>query len=264
LALKAFLDDSGTKGTGKVLMFGGLLGSAEALGDVSDSWERELQARTPVPIRYFKAYEARSLSGEFAHWSRKGRDQKLTRLASILDRSDLKMIMCGVDLAPHRRTEEVTGEVSDAKRHPLNQPYLLALLLALLTIAKEASKSEEKFEVVIDEHVIFRQDALRFWDITREMAYPVLRELIPVQPLFRDDQDFVALQGADLLMGHARMTVEKTSRWPALDFRNLRPYGTFADAKSLGEISARLIERRLDLPENSIEIKVRYPEAREV
>lgn len=185
-------------------------------------------------------------------------------LASILDRSDLKMIMCGVDLAPHRQTEEVTGEVTDAKRHPLNQPYLLALLLALFTIAKEASKSKEKFEVVIDEHVIFRQDALRFWNITRDMAYPELRELIPVQPLFRDDQQFFALQAADLLMGHARMTVEKTSRWPALDFRNLRPCGTFADAKSLGEIGARQIERRLNLPENSIQIKVGYPDGRGV
>lgn len=264
MALKAFLDDSGTKGTGKVLMFGGLLASAEVLADVTDRWERELQARAPLPIRYFKAYEARSLAGEFAHWSRKGRDQKLVRLASILDRSDLKMILCGVDLAPHRQTENIYGEASDAKHHPLNQPYLLALLLAMFTITKEAADCREKFEVVVDEQVIFRQDALRFWNITREMAAPSLKEFIPVQPLFRDDEDFVALQAADLLMGNARMVLEKTSRWPSLDFKNLRAYGMFADAKTLGDLGARQIERRLNLPPHSLHIKVRYPDGREV
>jgi hypothetical protein len=263
LTLRAVLDDSGTKGTGKVLMFGGLLGAAEAIAEMSDDWDRELRAQTPLPIRHFKAYEARSLTGEFANWSRKKRDEKLGRLVSIIDRSDLKMILCGVDLASHKQTENVVGKALDAKHHPFNQPYLLALLLAMFTIAKDASESAEKFEVIVDEHVIFRKDALRFWDITREMAKPSLKELIPVQPLFRDDQDFVALQ-ADLLMGNARMTLEKTSRWPALDFKNLKVYGTFAEARSLSQIAARQIERQLQLPPNSIRMRVRYPDGRDI
>ena len=264
LTLRAVLDDSGTKGTGKVLMFGGLLGATEVLADLADSWDRELQAKSPLPIRYFKSYEAKSLSGEFAQWSRKKRDEKVESLAAVINRSDLKMIMCGVDLTPHKQTEEVVGEAMDAKRHPFNQPYLMALLLAMFTIAKEASLTAEKFEVIVDEHVIFRNDALKFWDVTREMAKPSLKELIPVQPLFRDDQQFVALQAADLLMGNARMTLEKTSRWPTLPFTNLKVFGTFADARSLSQIAARNIERQLQLPPNSIRMRVRYPDGRDV
>ena len=89
MAYQVFIDDSGTKGTGVLLMLGGLFGTAEAMAIVADQWDRELRAHIPLPVRYFKAYEARSLSGEFADWRPEGRDQKVRRLASIVDRDDL-------------------------------------------------------------------------------------------------------------------------------------------------------------------------------
>ncbi len=269
MALKAFLDDSGSKGTGKVLMLGGVLGTAEALAALSDDWDKELRSKVPLPIRYLKASEARSLSGEFADWSRKNRDRKLQRLAAVVNRPEINMIMCGVELAPHAQYEQEFGQIIDPangqpiKNNPTNQPYVMAALLAMFAITKAAmDRQDKRVEVVIDEHVVFRSDALRWWELTRNLAADSVQEFIPIQPLFRDDLDFVALQAADLLMGHARMTIEKASRWPLLDLNNLKVYGTFADARSLGDLAARQIERRLQLPPNSIRMRVSYPDRR--
>ncbi len=261
VALKAFIDDSGTKGTGKVLVLGGLMGSAEALADIADRWERELRSKVPLPIAYFKAAEARGMTGEFADWSRKSRDQKVLRLSSIIDRDDVFMIQGAVALVPHRHTEQVIGKLTDAKFHPLNQPYLLALLLAMLAVTMEAARRrlQQKVEVVVDEHVIFRKDALAMWEMVREISPPHLREFMPIQPLFRDDREFVVLQAADLLMGHERMFVEKVSRWPQIEFKKLMssPFSGVADAKKLGGMTAREIERRLNLSPNSLRVSVR-------
>lgn len=273
VALKAFLDDSGTKGSGKVLMFGGLLGTAEALSTFADDWDKELRAHIPLPIRYFKASEARSLKGEFNSWSRKNRDQKVSRLAAVVNRPDLSMILCGVELAPHAQLEQLYERIriiDDAtnqpiKHSPMEQPYLLAVLLAMFTITSEARRRNDKrVEVVIDDHVVFRRDALRFWEITRSFAADSVREFVPVQPLFRDDRDFVPLQAADLLMGHARMTVEKVSRWPELDLDNMKVFGQVAEARSLSQLAARQIERQLQLPPDAIRMRVQYPDGRDI
>lgn len=261
--MKAFLDDSGTKGTGKVLFVGGVFGTAEALADVAERWDRELRARLPLPIGYFKASEAAALKGEFLHWGRKARDQKVARLASVIDREDIVMLFGGVDLLPHKQTELAVRHADDVRKHPLNQPYLMALLTAMMAVGVECHqrKVREQVEVIVDEHVVFRNDALEQWKLVRQFMPEPLKPFMPVQPLCRDDLDFVVLQAADLLMGHARMVIEKVSRWPKIDFQKLKVSGAskFYDAQPLGELAAQEIERRLGLPRKSLKVSVSRP-----
>jgi hypothetical protein len=261
VALQAFIDDSGTKGTGKVLMLGGLMASAEALATVADTWDRELRAHIPLPIGYFKAYEAQQLDGEFSHWRVEGRDQKVRRLASVVDRDNLVLVMSTVHLGSHRLMESVIGQVEGTKKHPFNQPYLLALLSVMFTIAKEMwfQHRGEKVEVIFDEQLTFKADAKEQYRIVREEIAPEwFRQCMPVEPLFRDDRDFVVLQGADLLMGNARMVVEHTPRWPQIDWQKLKvsPFCQPHWLESLADLTRTEVARRLDVPPEAVNINV--------
>jgi hypothetical protein len=194
MSLQLFIDDSGTKGTGKVLMLGGLLGSAEAHVAIAQRWDKELRAHLPLPIEYFKCSEARNLSGEFANWHPKRRDEKVVRLASVLDRDDVQVFFCAVDLGAHRPIESYVPEVADGtKHHSFNQPYLMAFLTVMIVagIYMAQRRPEEKLEVIIDDHDIFRQDARTQYEIAIKAVPNALRKHLPVEPLFRNDRDFV-------------------------------------------------------------------------
>jgi hypothetical protein len=263
VALQAYIDDSGGKGTGKLLLVGGLLASAEALASLTDQWERELRAELPHRIAYFKASEAQNMRDEFAHWSRKGRDEKVRRLARLLDRDDLVMVYGGVDLLAFRQNEAVFAEYrSKSKHHFLNEPYLMALLSALLTIGTEAHRFNQPVEIVVDDHSVFKAAAREHYAALLEKVPEWLRKRLPSELYFRDDRDFVVLQAADLLMGHLRMGVEKVSRWPELEFDKLKatPFGNYQWAKPLGEIAAREMERRSGLPKNFLRVTVHRPD----
>lgn len=260
MAIQVFLDDSGTKGTRKVLLVGGLLGSVEAMTDLAERWDRELRARLPLPIRYFKAHEARHLTGEFNFWRAEARDEKVARLAAVLDRDDAVMLFGGVTLPAHRQTEQVFGPVTDAKHHPLNQPYLMALYGAVMAAAMEARRLREPAEIVVDEHHVFAGVVREQYPVLVEQLPEWLREFLPPRVLFRDDLEVVALQASDLLMGHARMRAEGVGveSWPDIDLRTLRasPFARFLGAQALGEMAARHTERRLGWPQGAIRVGV--------
>jgi hypothetical protein len=261
VALQAFLDDSGTKGSGKVLLVGGLIGTAEAIARVADAWDRELRSELPLPISYFKAYEAQSFTGEFANWRRKGRDQKVQRLASVLDCDDLVMLFGGVDLLPHRQTEVALGTIHDGTKLPINQPYLLALMAAVVASGMETLRlrSQQKVEIVVDEHNVFKAAANEQYERVRAGAPKHLRDRLPSQLLFRDDREFVMLQAADLLMGNMRMVLEKAAGWPRPAFKKLKlsRHSKFYDARFLGEWTFRHIEKTLALPANFFKVTLK-------
>jgi hypothetical protein len=264
VVFQAWIDDSGTKGTGKVLMLGGLFGRAQTLAVVADRWERELRARLPLPIGYFKADEARDLDGEFQHWRRKARDEKVRRLAAVIDRHDTLMVFCAVDLSAHKQMERYVGRpLTDAKRHPYNQPYLIASMGVLLNVAYEMTQqpSGEKVEVIFDEQLTFKRDVQFHYEAMRGIAPDWLAKVLPSQPLFRDDRDFVLLQAADLLMGTARMTVEKASRWPVIEWKHLRASKfrkTYA-AEELSAMTVHTMAKGYGVPEDRFKVTIVRP-----
>lgn len=262
LVFQAFIDDSGTKGTGRTLFLGGLFGSAEAFASLSDRWDMELRARIPLSIGYFKAEEARNLDGEFRHWRYSRRDEKVRRLAAVLDRDDITMVYSSVALQPHSTMEYYIGKsVVDARRHPYNQPYLLALATIVLNVALEVRQrgGDQRVEIILDEHVIFQRDAAKVFEQLCEVAPDWLKRLLPNQLYFRDDREFIPLQAADLLMGHFRMTAERQTRWPKLDLGKLTvsPFRKMYGAEDLSKLTAMVISRSTGIPEGIIRDRFR-------
>jgi hypothetical protein len=209
LTFQAFCDDSGAKGTGRWMVLAALFGEAQAFAALAEDWDRWLRFKHPGSISYFKMDEAVGLHGEFQHWREGHRDEKVQQLARLLDRHTLTNIAAIIDLPAFDR---VSGEVNVGGRHPFNQPYMLGFGQVLMGAAAEAIEHgvSSPIEVVFDDHDVFRPVYQRLYPQMRDhMDSPRHKAVLPLQPWFRDDQEFVVLQAADMLAGQMRMAAEK-------------------------------------------------------
>lgn len=214
LVIQAFFDDSGTKGTGRIMVIAGFIGEASAMANLADEWERLIRFKHPGAIRYFKMDEALHLRGEFAHWNPSKRDEKVKQLSELLENHRLVEVSCAVDLYEF---QEVSSLWVEPGPHPFSHPYVF---LANQVIARAAMEAARRFgaktpmEVIFDEQSVFCRPLQEMWDGLRqelivempEHAEPI--KILPPQPWFRDDKDFVLLQCADLLAGTLRLRAE--------------------------------------------------------
>lgn len=58
---------------------------------------------------------------------------------------------------------------------------------------------KERFEIIFDENVILGPRVKRWYPVFRSQMEPEERAIMPIEPIFRDDEQFVPLQVADLL-----------------------------------------------------------------
>ncbi len=209
LTLQAIFDDSGSKGQDRFMVMAGLLGTAELFGSLATQWDKHLRARHPGKIDYFKLDEAVVLDGQFRHWQEHKRDEKIRQMAKVVDRDDLFEIGIALDLHAYQKVFGPWKTV-DGGRHGLRHPYLLLCEFVLSECVTEAVKrgSTKPLEIVYDEHRKYR---LMFTDAYKhflevEQTAPERLAVMPFQPWFRDDQDFVMLQAADMLAGELRLS----------------------------------------------------------
>ncbi len=195
----------------------GLLGAAELFASVADGWDRALRAQHPGAIRYFKMEEATGLKGEFAHWREEPRDEKIRQMAQVINRRDLLEVAAVVNLKDFAKAESEWSHVGH--RHTMNQPHLTLFQYVMVSCVSEALNhgSFEPMEVVFDDNAVFRGEIQRMYPLVREVESedPERLAVLPVQPWFRDDRDFVVLQAADLLAGRLRLNLE--SPGPVVD-----------------------------------------------
>ena len=215
MAIQCYIDDSGSKGSGLGLYLLGVMGQAEVIADVADRWSLELFSRTPARIRYYKHDEARSLGGEFAFWRPEARNEKVRRLAKLIDRRDFMSLMSAVNLKHHREMERHVGQpIAGLKRHFGNQPLHVVFYGLILAIAKEAASRgiSEPVEILVDRNEKYRED----FESIYELGLPRLRELfgnvLPDGIRFRDDIEVVPIQWADMVAGTMREAGEGQER----------------------------------------------------
>jgi hypothetical protein len=209
LGIQTFCDDSGGKGQGRWMVFAALLGEAEAFAALADDWDRELRFRHPGAIRYFKMDEAMGLKGEFRHWRKDHRDEKVQRLAQLLNRDTLTEIVAIIDVRGHAN---VSRELGVAGKHPFSEPYMLAFGQILMGAAAEALArgATGPIEMFFDNHDVFQPIYQRLYPLMRaHLDSPQHQAVLPAQPWFRDDHEFVVLQAADMVAGQVRLTGEQ-------------------------------------------------------
>jgi len=197
MPIQVFIDDSGGKGHPGYLVLLGLVDAAEKWASFSDEWQRRLQASPP--IRYFKFSEARGLSGEFQYWREAAVREKLESLKSLVEMQFPKAVCCAVDThAFEEQFRPLLSMVRRPKPNVFTQPYLFAAMHLFNAIYDECGMSGERIELMFDEHDIFKREAKRQYEFLRKGATEAFKEVMPLEPWFRDDKDFMPLQAADL------------------------------------------------------------------
>ncbi len=195
LALQVFVDDSGGRNQGNWFAMAGLMCPAEEWAAFSEEWSACLN-ESPR-IQYFKMHQAAKLKGEFSGFTKQQRDDKLRTLLRIINQHAPVLFTC---------TAHVGGLAAANPRNKwFADPYFWPYQLMIMSVAEELSQWSApwkgRFEIVFDEQVIFGPRARAWYPIIRayvESKNPAKAALLPVDPVFKSDSEFLPLQAADL------------------------------------------------------------------
>ena len=196
--IQVVIDESGVKGTDPVFVLAGLISTADKLADLSTAWSRQLQ--TEPTIKYLKMYEATRACGEFAGWSEHRIETKLRGLVETVKYHAHRAIHVTIDLEAHERLH---------KDSPSRDPYFMGFYAILSGVCYEFLDNfsdEKQIEVIFDENRIFGPRVALWYPAIKDLLatrgdldQQALADVLPPQPLFKDDQAFVPLQAADML-----------------------------------------------------------------
>jgi hypothetical protein len=226
--IQAFLDESGGAGQSQHFVLAGFIGEAEKWAAFSDDWRAACEKEPAVSP--FKMREAANFRGAFAGWSAAARDRRVRELADILAGYRFTSFHAITEIASFQRT--IAGGV----RRPWAQPYVYSFQFAVMGIAYEMLERghTERIEVIFDEQVIFAPRALRWYELIKGVADDDVKAIMPIQPLFRSDAEFLPLQAADMLAWLYRKDVGEEAHsfgWLAAIFNsmNLSEHSQYVD-----------------------------------
>jgi hypothetical protein len=225
LSIQVFVDESGGRGQSPRLVFAGVAATAEAWAAFTDDWQTALDAKPK--IRRFKMYEASRKTGEFSHLPAAVRDSKVGLLGQIIDRHVSWATFVMLDIEGF---DEVLK--TQPMRKPLDQPYFWAFHVMIMAVCYELLEQGEtdRFEIIFDVQEHFGRKAKAWYPIIRrsvELQAPEIFHLLPIEPLFRSDDEFLPLQAADLFAWSLRRAVSGMPPGPCdfvfSDFKSVRP-----------------------------------------
>jgi hypothetical protein len=245
LPLQAVIDESGVEGTTPVFAFAGFLGQAERWAEFSDEWQRWADARPA--IRYLKMNEAAKLKGEFRRWSSDARDAKLEGFIEIIRRFPERAIYATLDTAALRARPDFTENL-------LGSGYWGMFFSVLAGVCYEILEAKTfpvgPFEIIFDDHPIFRPRITLWYPYIRtnliETYDAELAKVLPPHPIFKDDQEFLPLQAADVIAWLFRMAKsgQRTQfEWIADRLAPVIPVSVYSghwDAKRLDRVDAMM------------------------
>lgn len=223
MPVQAFVDDSGGKGQSRYFVSCGLVAHSDQWAAFSDEWRTELDAGRSV--QYFKMREAAGFSGEFFGFSETQRNDKLLALARIINRYVGFVVFSSIDLDAHAKT----WAVSVGK--PLNEPYFWTFHNTINAACFELWDIgwREPFEIIFDEQVIFGPRAKMWYPLMRDtikIREPEAWAIMPVDPMFKSDLEFLPIQACDLIAWCGRRDGENPKDRPFawLDDVIAKPY----------------------------------------
>jgi hypothetical protein len=229
MPVQVFADES----IGKHFVMAGLIAESEAWSEFSDEWRAAL--KHPPSLGYFKMREpaGQPPRGEFFGLSYLERDKKLRVLARIINRYARIYTQSVIDLKAF--SEVWKGRFSHTN-DPYFWPFQNTILASGYTIFDLGIR--DRFEIIFDEHLILGPRAKIWYPVLREFVRdrePTLYMVLPIDPLFRKDDDFLPLQAADMFAWCTRREADgedNTFDWLLPEFTNIMrsEYSQYFDA----------------------------------
>ena len=194
MPVQVYVDDSGSPGDGQHFVLASLISHSDNWHSFSTEWAAALNEWPH--IKSFKMKEAAGLNGQFYRFSKEQRDQKLRRLARIINQHVKTMTYSMIDMHAHSMTWSRLPK-------PMNEvyfwPYQNSILASCFTLWDAGLR--EKFEVIFDDQVIFGPRARNWYPAIKvicEYREPDAATILPSEPIFGRDEDFLPIQAADL------------------------------------------------------------------
>jgi hypothetical protein len=211
MPVQAFVDDSGGRGHSQFFVLAGLIADSENWATFSDEWNACLKERPA--IQRFKMRDAAGCSGEFRGFQPSDRDSKLRQLCRIINRHANLLAYTIIDLTAHAET---WAKIAWAEsRDPYFWPFQNTIMNAALSLWDLGLR--ERFEIIFDENVIFGPRAKMWYPLIREVMRirePEAYDILPIDPLFRSDDEFLPIQAADLFAWILRHGFDKPDDRP--------------------------------------------------
>lgn len=206
--IQAFVDDSGNKGSTRHFVLAGLISHSDDWAAFSNEWAACLATKPSINV--FKMGQAASRSGEFYRWTEEMRDAKLLALAKIINRHVKIVTWSVIDLEAHADTW--AERLAKPHSETYFWPYHCTIMAACFALWDSGWR--ERFEIIFDEQVVFGPRARAWYPVLKEVVAhrePEAAAIMPVDPLFRSDTDFLPIQAADLFAWCLRKSTDDPS-----------------------------------------------------
>ena len=191
--LQAYVDESGTRNQDTCLVLAGFISPAEEWAAFSNEWQACLDS--PPSLRYFKMREAvNNPNGAFQNWRRDAVRNKVRALVEIIKRHAKTAIHC---TTPIHAFDAILGKDQAA---PFTNPYIHNFAAIVAGIGWEAiDQKAEKLEIIFDEQDKYAPVIKNIYPLVKQKFDPDLGQILPFEPMFKSDLDFLPLQAADML-----------------------------------------------------------------
>lgn len=230
----------------------GLISHSELWAKFSDEWRACLD--NYPRIGYFKMNEAAGLGGEFRRFTKLQRDNKLRELARIINRHVRAVTFSCIDLDAHADTW--AKHLPKPNNEEYFWPYQNTIMATCFELWDIGWK--ERFEIIFDEQVIFGPRARVWYPLVQDIAKhrePEAATILPMDPMFKDDKDFLPLQAADLFAWCMRRGTDAPDNTPftwLLDELKAVSLSNYSQYYDRARMNAVLDETRRILREGSV------------
>jgi hypothetical protein len=217
---QAFIDDSGSEPQSPIFVLGGLVADHTAWARFSDAWQAALDL-TPK-LEYFKMSEAGAMREQFSPsrygWTETLRDDRVVTLAHII-RAHATARICAWIRHDDYETH-IASLPTPVRRLMHDSPYFILFMQTILATAIFGAGAgiSEPCDYIFDEQAKFSEEMLAWWPnfklIVEHSSKSDLPSLIGSPPIFRNEKQFLPLQGADLVAWQMRNDYVRNNRVP--------------------------------------------------
>lgn len=205
MILQAYVDDSASDDGERRLFLAGYINTADKWELFSEAWAEELK-RAPS-IDYLKMREANRLHGQFRGWLAEDRDEKLRDLSRIIRHFQPASIHASVSRS------EVERIIKPVAPYGFSSPYFYCFQAVMIPLAISQYKARQDVKVpvdfIFDNQEGLGEDVKTLYKAIREEQPRHIRNLLSLEPVFRDDKQVLPLQAADMLAWHIRRHYER-------------------------------------------------------
>lgn len=196
--LQAYVDDSDTHTGEKRLVLAGYVHRIDVWKEFSDEWAKALAE----PRRLSALHMTESFHG----WSRSEREAKLLRLAGVIRKFRPISIECSISSRDYKAVVEPYAPYD--LRHPYF-PCFFGLVVSSARMVEELGL-QGPLDFVFDERGNVGPNAVIWYEAIKQWQGPSIKKILGGPPIFKDDEEVLPLQAADMLVWHRRLVMEPT------------------------------------------------------